>query len=470
MRDINLKVEDGNLGIANATGIGTQIKIGLSNTQSKEPILITSSMSADKIKLKLGNTPLADACIDSVENGAEIIYCIGVKESEAGGVSDAEANAEGKGLFRASGKPHNDYDIVVEITETGDCNEACYRYSIDAGNTFSEEYTIPVDGQAELPETGVSLIFTDDAAGESFKEGDTYIFSTKGPAMSNSGILDAVEKLKHLNLEFEFVHIVGTTTKALWAALAVEAKDFLEVYKRPLFFVCEARRPNEDEPIKEYVAALEEARKGIGSMYLQVVSARGRYVRMDKREQDINLAGIVTGLYCKAKESQSIGEVRSFRISEDKLLRLLPEGIEEFTDRLDESKYLTFRQYVGHSGYFVYNARMMSADGSDFRYAEDTRVMNRIVNEVRKKTINELQAEIDPGAVDVSIAVIQARLQAPIEEAVRDKVISSGYMTIDTENLNILVDETLNVRVAYVPMGHIKEINITFGLVNPYAG
>ena len=94
MRDINLKVEDGNLGIANATGIGTQIKIGLSNTQSKEPILITSSMSADKIKLKLGNTPLADACIDSVENGAEIIYCIGVKESEAGGVSDAEANAE----------------------------------------------------------------------------------------------------------------------------------------------------------------------------------------------------------------------------------------------------------------------------------------------------------------------------------------------------------------------------------------
>ena len=72
--------------------------------------------------------------------------------------------------------------------------------------------------------------------------------------------------------------------------------------------------------------------------------------------------------------------------------------------------------------------------------------------------------------MDVSIAVIQARLQAPIEEAVRDKVISSGYMTIDTENLNILVDETLNVRVAYVPMGHIKEINITFGLVNPYAG
>ena len=148
----------------------------------------------------------------------------------------------------------------------------------------------------------------------------------------------------------------------------------------------------------------------------------------------------------------------------------MPGGIEEYTDKLDESGYLTFRQYVGLGGFFVYNARMMSADGSDFRYAEDTRVMNRIVNEVRKTAINELQAEIDPGAVDVSIAVIQARLQAPIEEAVRDKVISSGSVTIDTENLNILVDETLEVRVSYVPMGHVREMNITFGLENPYAG
>lgn len=470
MRDINLQIEDGNLGLVSSTGSGIQVKIGLSNILTADPILITSSMSVNEIKAKLGHTPLADACIDSVENGAKTIYCIGVKESEAGGVSDVQSDADGKGIFGASGKPHNSYDVVVEITETGDCNAACYRYSIDSGKTFSEEYTVPVDGQAELPGTGVTMTFTDDAAGESFKEGDTYRFSTMGPAMNNSDILKAVDSLKHLNLEFEFVHIVGTTTKALWAALASEAKEFLEIYKHPLFFVCEARRPNENESLEDYVKSLQEDRKGISSMYIQAVSAWGRYVRMDKREQDINLAGIVTGLYCRAKESQSIGEVRSFPIPEDKLLRLLPEGIEEYTDKLDESRYLTFRQYAGLGGYFVYNARMMSADGSDFRYAEDVRVMNRIVNEVRKRAVNEMQAEIDPGAVDVSIAVIQARLQAPVEEAVRDKVISSGRVVIDTENLNILADETLEVRVSYVPMGHVREMNITFGLSNPYAG
>ncbi len=470
MRDINLRVEDGNLGLTNSTGAGTQVKIGLSNIQSTEPILITSSMSANGIKEKLGNTPLADACIDSVENGAKTIYCIGVKESEAGSVSDPVITAEGKGIFKAGGRPYNSYDVVIEITETGDCNEACYRHSIDGGKTFSEEYTVPVDGQTEIPDTGVSLTFTDDAEGSSFKEGDIYKFSTMGPAMSNSDILDAVEKLKHLKLEFEFVHIVGTTTKALWAALAYEAKNFLEFSKRPLLFICEARKPNENESADEYVTALQEDGRGINSMFIQVVAAWGRYMRMDRREQDINLAGIVTGLYCQARESQSIGEVRTFPISEEKLIRLIPERIEEYIDDLDNSRYLTFRQYVGLDGYFVYNARVMSADGSDFRYAEDTRVMNRIVNEVRKRAVNELQAEIDPGAVDVSIAVIQARLQAPIEDAIQDKIISSGKVTINTENLNILVDEKLETKVSYVPMGHIREIDVVFGLENPYAG
>ena len=35
---------------------------------------------------------------------------------------------------------------------------------------------------------------------------------------------------------------------------------------------------------------------------------------------------------------------------------------------------------------------------------------------------------------------------------------------------NILVDEKLETKVSYVPMGHIREIDVVFGLENPYAG
>ena len=63
--DVNVKVEDGNLGRSSSTGTGTSIKIGISNVESKSPILISGTMNAKKIKEKVGNTPLADACIDA---------------------------------------------------------------------------------------------------------------------------------------------------------------------------------------------------------------------------------------------------------------------------------------------------------------------------------------------------------------------------------------------------------------------
>ena len=48
--DVNVAVEDGNLGRSSSTGSGAQFKIGISNIESATPILITGSMDAKKIK------------------------------------------------------------------------------------------------------------------------------------------------------------------------------------------------------------------------------------------------------------------------------------------------------------------------------------------------------------------------------------------------------------------------------------
>lgn len=285
--------------------------------------------------------------------------------------------------------------------------------------------------------------------------------------MSNADVISAVESLINNNTAFEYAHIVGTSSRALWASLASIANDFLTKYKRPLFFVCEARMKRSNESLDEYVAAMQEERKGINNIYIQVVCSNSRYQRMDGRVQDINNAGIVCGLYCKAKESQSIGEVKSFPISEAKMLKLLPEGIEDYIAILDKAKYLTFRQYVGKEDYYVTSANMMAPDGSDYAYAEDVRVSNRLVKAVRAYALNELQSEVDPGDLDASISILQANLNTPVEDAVDDKIISSGRLEIDTENLNILVDESIDVRVTYVPMGHVREMNLTFAVENP---
>ena len=329
--------------------------------------------------------------------------------------------------------------------------------------------TVPLNGEAVLANTGLTAKFTEAAGGDSFKEGDTFSFSTTAPSMSNADVISAVESLINNNTAFEYAHIVGTSSRALWASLASIANDFLTKYKRPLFFVCEARMKRNNESLDEYVAAMQEERKGINNIYIQVVCSNSRYQRMDGRVQDINNAGIVCGLYCKAKESQSIGEVKSFPISEAKLLKLLPEGIEDYIETLDKAKYVTIRQYIGKEDYYVTSANMMSPEGSDYSYAEDVRVSNRLVKAVRAKALDELQVEVDPEDIETSITNIQEQLNTPVEDAVRDKIISSGSVTIDTENLNILVDEKLDINITYVPMGHVREMNLTFAVENPYS-
>lgn len=366
------------------------------------------------------------------------------------------------------GSPDNAYDIIVEVTGSGGCNEGSFHYSVDGGNTFSEEETIPADGGAALSMTGLTAKFTDAEDGDSFHEGDRFSFSTTPPAMSNQSVISAVESLTGSNIAFEFVHIVGASSRALWAALATLAEDFLKKHKRPLFFVCEARAKRAEESLDDYVNAMLEERKAINNMYIQVVCSNARYIRMDGRVQEINNAGIVTGLYAQAKESQSIGEVKSFPIPESKMLGLLPEGIEDYIEILDKAQYLTIRQYAGKEDYYVTSANMMSPPGSDYAYAEDVRVSNRLVKAVRMAAINELQVEIDPGEIESSLKNIQEQLNIPIEDALRDKIISSGRAEIDTENINILVDEKLNVRITYVPMGHVRKMDLTFAVENPY--
>lgn len=300
--DVNVTIEDGNLGRSGGTetGVGTHVKIGISNIESKEPILISSTMSTEKIKQKVGDTPLADACMDAIEWGASKIYCIPVGAGTSGEVGEIKETKEGHGSFEVMGTPNNNYDIVVEIIDSGECNEGSFRYSTDGGNIFTDEMTIPVTGEVILSATGLTVKFTEAEGGESFKSGDRFTFSTTAPAMNNQTVIQAIESLINTRIDFEFIHIVGTTSKALWASLCAIANDYLIKYKRPIFFVCEARGKTEEESVETYVEDMIEERKGISSMYLQVVCSHSRY-KAGWQSAGHHNAGIVTGLYGQAE-------------------------------------------------------------------------------------------------------------------------------------------------------------------------
>lgn len=75
--------------------------------------------------------------------------------------------------------------MVVKITAQGGLNSAAFICSIDGGNSYTDEITVPVTGEYEIEGTGLKLKFTEATESEqkpsSFLVNDVYSFTTTGP-------------------------------------------------------------------------------------------------------------------------------------------------------------------------------------------------------------------------------------------------------------------------------------------------
>ena len=185
LRDVKHTVTDGLLGFATATGDRRSLKIGVSPVVSDTPIIITGDMDATKIKDRLGLSPLADAVMDSVQFGASRIYCLPVSATTAGKLGNVSKSGDGSGSITVDGSPTNAFSVVVKFTAQGQLNTAAFVYSIDGGNTFTDEITVPANGTYEITGTGLKLKFTEaseeDQKPSSFLANDSYSFTTTAP-------------------------------------------------------------------------------------------------------------------------------------------------------------------------------------------------------------------------------------------------------------------------------------------------
>lgn len=473
LRDVKETVLDGQLKFAGSSGNGISIRIGASPIVSDKPIIITGDMTADKIVERLGRSPLADSVMDSVQFGAARIYCLPVAASTAGKVGEIKKEAKGGGTVTAAGSPNNAFSVVVKITAQGTLNTAAFAYSIDGGNNYSDEITVPVAGTYEMAGTGVTITFA--AASESpdtsFQVGDLWSFSTTAPTMTKGDALAAARKVKDFPEEFEWLHVVGESDMDLWEAMGEVRDELATEYHKPLFVLMEAAYPDEEDDLTDWALGLEQARGKVHNTDIQVCTAWGRLNRLDGTTQIVNLAGIVSGLYAKAGVAESIGKTRpeaGFGIKKTKLEELLPAAMDDSIIKiLDEAGFLTFRSYAGLEDFFVYHAKVLSPEKSDFRYAEDVRVKNKIIREVRKEALLLLNDDIDMTDFDGEMQTRAKFMTAPLDKMVAAKEISKAEVTIpEGQEETFLETETLRVRILYLSRGYIREIEIEVGRTN----
>jgi hypothetical protein len=464
--DVTVDILDGGLGLLPPSAAGLHAKVGVSSAGTVNEIVAITDPG--KIVEKFGTGPLVNALFDSFAAGARTIYAVRANGDVAGTIGAVTATKTGTGDISVTGSPLDAYELVVEIVDSGAKNVATFKYSLDGGDTFSGKITVPTALTYTIPNTGLTLNFTEDAINpsNSFIAGDKYECKTTAPSASVSSVTAAIDALLNSGYLYEFIHVVGPSDAAMWAALDAKATDAEGKY-RYIHFLAEARGPAAAETVDQWVTALGTEKGSFASTRVSICAGRLEMVDMNTgRVVDRNGAGIYAGRLSAIPVQVSPGKVMEGSLPS--VVRLNPAGINDgHILALDEAGFITFRQYIGLSGFYITNGRIAAPVTSDFRYVELRRPMDKACGLVRTAALRFEHAEIDPTNMEKGLAALEAQLSAPLDIMVGAGEIARGRVVIPRDQ-DVLATSTIRVKVRIVPKAIMRWIEVEIGYENPF--
>ncbi len=463
MADVKVVIQDGGIGVVSDAGQGVHIKIGVSSKGNLDKLLSFSNQDIGAVEELLGTGPLPNSIRESF-SGAKVVYAIKAEADIPGEIGSIKNEASGTGVLNANGSPLDFYEIIVNVMKTGGLNLAEFQYSLDGGDTYSSRLTVPIEGNYEIPETGITLAFSEDVndPANSFKEGDKHTFVCQAPQASMEKIFKAIDVALESNTDYEVIHIVGESNPAFWAALDVKMAE-AESKFRYIHAVCEARRPNEGESVDDYITALENDAANFGSVRVGVFAHPIEYADpYTGTVRSTNGAGVHMGRLMKIPVQVSAGRVKDGSLPG--VIKILPEGINDaHLDRLETAGYITFKSHIGLPGIYVRSARIMAPPSSDYQHQETRRVMDKACNRSRLRALWYGDAEATSGGIDN----LRAHLQSGLDLMNADGEIVSGRIVIP-EGQNVLATSKLKAKIRIVPVPIMRTIELDIGFENPY--
>ena len=426
---------------------------------------VVSLSDHEQIAEQVGTGPLADALLDSFVAGSRIVYAVAAEADVPGQVGAVTHTGTGKGTVQVAGSPLNAYQAVVEILRTGGLNDAIFRFSLDDGASWSGQVTVPADGSYTIPGTGLTITFEHDLENppESFRKGDVYSFAATAPSASVASVNAAIDVLFNSNLSYDFIHVVGESDSAMWAALAARAEEAFNSF-RYIHFLAEAKLPEAGQSVDEWVSSLTAEAEDLATTGLSVCAAYGKVSDIATGRQVVrNLAGLYAGRVSAIGVQQHPGQVSLGAMPS--IVALAPEGINAaHISALDDARFVTFRTYEGFPGHYVNDGRIMAAPTSDYQQVETRRVVDKAARQVRIAALRFHKGPGTPGG----LAAFQAALQVPLGVMVADGEIMGAQVVIPPGQ-NILSTGRLRARLRIIPVPIMREIEVEIGLDNPFA-
>ncbi|XPV77687.1 MAG: DUF2586 domain-containing protein [Desulfovibrio sp.] len=311
-----------------------------------------------------------------------------------------------------TGVPSAAAEIVVQILKAGTRNNGTFKLSVDGGDNWLNERTVPADGAFPINDFGVTVNFPE---GE-YNVGATYSIRLLPPVNSISNVMSALEKPLEL-FDAEFVHVAGASSSPDWAAAGAKTDELWNAH-RPTYFKMEARLPRADEDLNDWAASLIEERQGYAHRFVQVVASFAEVSDSMGLRQMRNMAGLNTGRTISNPVQRAAGRTRDGGISQ----ATLPEDWNGTIQKLlEDNGFVTAKTYAGLESCYWGDSKTLAEVTSDYQYEEVLRTTFKAIRKARIAALKSMYDEAGDPVQEGGAAGLNY-LQANIENALETMV------------------------------------------------
>jgi len=363
----------------------------------------------------------------------------------------------------ASGTPLAAAQVSLVITSGGKRNEGQYQLSVDGGDNYGLSRTIPMDGAIAVGTSGVTVMMPADA---DFVLGDTYSFEVLAPAPTVVSVIDAIT-VPLATVDPEFIYVVGPSDSVDWAALgALMDTEFSK--HRPKFVICEAREPQADEDIDDWVTALVQERTGYSHRFVCVVAAYGEISDQTGLTKRRNSAGLAVGRILSIPVMRALGRVRDGAVSQ---LALPSTYTESHVATLENAGFIPAKKYASLQGTYWGEGKTLADATSDYQWIEVLRVVFKALRLLRIQALKSMYDEVGDPVVEggaAGLAYLQGNLEIALDSMVKAKPQElAGHVVYLPPNQDI-VNNGVACEITLIGIPIIRKIKLYASYV--YAG
>lgn len=464
--EVTGEVLDGALGLAPENIDGLHVKLGVSSLGT--PATLYSFSRPSDVIATLGYGPLPEALCHHLQIAGGPVLAMPITAGTAG-TSTVPVNSGGGPAVTLTGAPVDRFDGIVKITLGGAVGTATFQYSLDGGDTWSQ--VITTAATYLMPNSGVTLNF---AAG-TYVLAATYTWTSTAPYYSTTNLNTAFTALLADPREWGFAHVVGHGTAADdTAAMAAAVETHMQAAAVNYRFVqalIEASDDTDSNLITAF-AAVAAPLVAVAAGFVEALSAVTG--RIYKRHAAWNVAARASKVALRARVGIATNLLRvradSHGGSLPGISRLLRD--EYATPGLDAARFTTLRTIIGKQGFYITRGRMMAANGSDYSFWHDRRVINKGCRLVRGALLDELGEDVRLNANGTILEADALRIEGTITRALESNMVNirnctAASATVDRVQ-NIASTGRILVDVRIRRLGYLEDIRWTLGFEAPH--